>query len=715
MTSTFGDLLRQFRVAASLTQEALAERCAMSAATIAAIERGRRSSPRLSTVSRLADGLGLDPSERARLATAAQAALRGGRARDEDAAGPEWVDGDLVPPATGSRPKPGGRGALPSPLTPLFGRYGDTDALAHTLASERLVTLVGPGGVGKTRLALAVAAATLDKFAGGTFWVELGSIGDPIVVPEAVLRSLGASEQPGVVPIGEQLLAALPADPVLVVVDNCEHVLDAAAGVIAGLLAHPSLSVLATSRESLAIPGEIRWPVPALATPPPQTNAGAALLEIDSVKLFVERATRANPSFVLTDAESPAVARICRRLEGIPLAIELAAARSNALSLTKMAEQLEERVPLTYAAARGVPRRQSTLWTSIEWSYRLLTDQEQAAFRCLSPFSGSFTDEAFELTVAKAGSVLAEPGVLARLVDKCLVSPEPKTGRYHVLESIRSFALERAEDTSDLEAIKQAHADYYLSWLKGLRACDASDEVLDLIAADYPNVRSAVTWSIAKRSPRAAGLVAGVGLGWHQRAFFHDARLLGGEALAVSADDPEAWAAAVASLGSARLLGGDAAFLPVLSKAEAVAKAGGDRSTEGWCKFVQGHAAPFDGTHLLEAYALGIETSSPALAGTAAAALASGGADDERDEWLQRAGENVARLANSTLWATYELHARRLVDGTGPHARGLAGRGERRPKRRCDAHGPLSRPRAKPADRSFEARGRSRGAGQRRE
>ena len=305
-------------------------------------------------------------------------------------------------------------------------------------------------------LALLVANQLVQKFAGGTWWVELGSVGDPEKVPEAVLRALGVSEQPGG-SIREQALASLTEEPVLLVFDNCEHVLEAAASLVAELLADVSLTVMATSREPLGIPGEVRWPVPALAVP----GRGAALAEladIDSVQLFVERATRAYPRFVLTNANAEAAARICRRLEGIPLAIELAAARGNVRAIAELAAELEERVPLTAATARGVPARQSTLLACVDWSYRLLDDEERKALRCLAGFPGSFSADAFSSVMRRVSSSSRRPAAvtLSQLTEKSLLFVDPAAGSLPALETIRVFASDRAYEASELDAIFDA-------------------------------------------------------------------------------------------------------------------------------------------------------------------------------------------------------------------------------------------------------------------
>jgi predicted ATPase/DNA-binding XRE family transcriptional regulator len=711
MAESFGELLRRFRIAASLTQEALARRCKISPATIAAIERGRRKAPRLSTVKVIAEALELSPADVEMLAKAATgrgaapvagSAVPSGPVAPSGSAAPSGLAGRGEPAASGRASRDGllaagewrvkMHGVLPAPITPLFGRHADADALALELATERLITLTGPGGVGKTRLALAVAADTLDKFPGGTYWTNLGTVGNPGSVAQAVLESLGAAEQPGVA-VEQELLAALPAERALLVIDNCEHVLDEVAGLIADLLAHPSASVMATSREPLAIPGEIRWPVSALAVPAAGTAPTAdALASIDSVQLFVERASRANPHFAITDADAASIAGVCRRLEGIPLAIELAAARMSGLRPARLAEELDEQIPLTATTARGVPSRQATLWASIDWSYRLLTAQEQAAFRCLTCFAGTFTAAAFAAVISQAAASRAVPprGTLAgpappgpappgsappgsapggvppgsappaellyRLADKSLVSLDGQTRRYHVLDSLRTFATERANEAAELMAIRDAHADYYSSWLAGLDAGNATDEALDLIDAEYPNVRAALIWSVETRSHRAAAIVADLGVAWHQQSRFHDSLVLGDAALEIVAeDDPPAWARCVRSLAIARMLGGDITFIPVLARAEAIARAAGDDFSEGCCRFVQGMAPPFDDAQFRASYRLASAASAPLLAATAAAALACGGSNKDTQAWLRRADEFSGRVANTGVRALYQL------------------------------------------------------------
>jgi predicted ATPase len=314
--------------------------------------------------------------------------------------------------------------------------------------------------------------------------VDLSPITDRAGVADAALRSLRAGQRPGTGAAGP-LWAALPGGPALLVIDSCEHLLDAAADLIVGLLAHRSATVLATSREPLALPGEIRWPVPALGVPArAAAPTGADLTEVASVALFMERASRACPRYCFTDADAGAVARICRRLDGLPLAVELAAARIGSVTPRQLADELDERIPLAAISARGVAERHSTLRASIDWSYRLLSPAEQAGFRCLACFDSAFDAAAFAGVTAGAGAASpgAAFGILCRLADTSLVLADARQGQYRVLETIRAFAAEQAGRAGELTGIHDAHTGYYTRWLSGLHAGAASDEMPDLAA-----------------------------------------------------------------------------------------------------------------------------------------------------------------------------------------------------------------------------------------
>src|SRR5215216_3620564 len=367
---TFGMLLRQHRLTAGLTQEALAERAGVSARGVQDLERGLRLAPRAETVRLLADALGLDAESRSKLIAAVHPGL-------------------ATPPSPRALTAP--LAALPVPPTPLVGRESEIAAVCGLLrhrgggSATRLVTLTGPGGVGKTRLALAVAAALAGNYADGVAWVELAPLDNPDVVASAIARVLGVRED-GERPLTERLALALADRHVLLVLDNCEHLL-AAVPLLGQLLAAcPQLAMLATSRARLRLRGEREFPVGPLAVPPTADGSRpiAALADVAAVRLFVARAAEISPGFTLTPEHAAAVAAICQRLEGLPLAVELAAARVKLLPPPALLTRLEQRLPLLAGGARDLPLRQQTMRNTIAWSHDLLTAEEQVLFRRLA-------------------------------------------------------------------------------------------------------------------------------------------------------------------------------------------------------------------------------------------------------------------------------------------------------------------------------------------
>ena len=278
---------------------------------------------------------------------------------------------------------------LPVQLTPLIGRGPEVRAVGRRLGEDRLLTLTGSGGVGKTRLALAVAAAEVENYRGGVWLVPLAGLTDPDSVPEAALAALGAHQVSGV-PSAELLSRELGVEPSLLVLDNCEHLLDGCAQLVAELLvANQATSVLATSREPLGVPGEVTWRVPSLAAPPVENALAVSVLsQYDAVRLFLDRARRARPSFAVTEQNAPAIAQICCRLDGIPLAVELAAARCRHMSAEQIARELDDRFRLLTGGARTVLPRHRTLAASIDWSHDRLDDDESVVFRRLGVFAG---------------------------------------------------------------------------------------------------------------------------------------------------------------------------------------------------------------------------------------------------------------------------------------------------------------------------------------
>jgi predicted ATPase/transcriptional regulator with XRE-family HTH domain len=518
----FGDLLRKHRIAANLTQEALAERAGLSARGISDLERGARSHPYRETLSMLVSALGLSGAERAAFI---QAAKRPGK--------PSALGGES-----------GGMSPLPAPLSPLIGREAELAALGAMLRHDavRLVTLTGPGGVGKTRLALAAAEHARGSFADGVVFVDFAPLRDPNRVPDRIAAALGLEGQKSA-SILDAVRRALEGRRLLLL-DNFEHLL-AAAPVVSDLLQTClGVKALVTSREPLRLQGEREYAVGAFPLPSPSEAVSVEdLAATAAVRLFVERATAVSPEFVLAPAQVATVAAICRRLDGLPLAIELAAPRVKVLPLTVLLTRLESRLPALASGTRDAPARQRTLRDAIAWSHDLLTADEQRLFRRLGVFVGGFTLDAAEIVGGERGekegrggkrheiatglpfvsplppSPLLSPSrppsvfdLLASLVDKSLVQPcgnglEP---RYTMLETIWEFseeALRRHEP--ELAAASEAHARFYRELAENAHAgLVGPDQVawLQRLDAEDANLLAALAWTIEHDAPDA-GLV----------------------------------------------------------------------------------------------------------------------------------------------------------------------------------------------------------------
>jgi len=377
--STFAEALKRYRRASRLTQEALAERAGLSVDTIAALERGRRQTPHRDTVGLLADALGLAAAERATLIAAARR--------------------PAPPYATRS---------LPAPPTPLLGREREVAMACGLMRGDdvRLLTLCGPAGSGKTRLGLAVAAELRADFADGIFFVDLAPLGDAALVIPTIARTVGLREVSGR-PAHARVLAHLREKHVLLLLDNFEHVA-AAAPLLADLLATcPELKVLVTSRAVVRVRGERVTSVPPLTLPDP-TLPLAALARVPAVMLFAQRAQAVSPDFRLTAANVAAVAAICRRLDGLPLAIELAAARVTLLPPEALLARLDRRLPVLVGGARDLPEHQQTMRHAIGWSYDLLHAGEQALFQRLAVFAGGCSLEAARTVCHTTGALEAD-------------------------------------------------------------------------------------------------------------------------------------------------------------------------------------------------------------------------------------------------------------------------------------------------------------------
>jgi predicted ATPase/transcriptional regulator with XRE-family HTH domain len=458
----FGRLLRDHRLAAGLTQEALAERARMGVRSLQALERGE-SRPLRDTLQRLASALALTPAERAPFTAAAGPTPR----RRAPAALASVVPSADGPPSQVSSPAPPvGIAALPVPLTSFVGREREMIEIAQLLERARLLTLTGPGGVGKTRLALQVAAAARPRFAGDVAFVSLAAIGDPTLVAATIATELDVqqSDDPS---LARALIGCLHARRLLLVLDNFEHVV-AAVPVVADLLAGcPALTIMVTSRMPLHLSGEQEYPVPPLAVP-----ADDAGMEVDALRLaqspavalFVQRARLVRPEFALTAENAPVVGEICRRLDGLPLAIELAAARIKLLAPAALLARLDERLQVLKGGPQDLPERQQTLRGTMDWSYDLLSAAEQTLLRRLSVFSGGWTLEAAEAVCGgddPHGEVL---DILGSLVDRSLLVVQTDADgetRYGMLETIRVYALERLRIGGEDEDLQRRHAAHF--------------------------------------------------------------------------------------------------------------------------------------------------------------------------------------------------------------------------------------------------------------
>ena len=403
---------------------------------------------------------------------------------------------------------------LPVQLTSFVGRDTELTQLRELLADNRVVTLTGAGGVGKTRLAIQVAAAMADEFGDGVWYVDLAPITDPEVVPVAVARALGLPDQPGRSTM--DTLTRFVADrQMLVVLDNCEHLLDACAELVVVLLGSaPRLTLLATSREAIGVAGEVSWRVPSLS------------LDGEAIELFADRARHARPDFTLTDDNAAAVGEICARLDGVPLAIELAAARVRALSLDEILDSLHDRFRLLTGGSRTAVRRQQTLRASVDWSHALLTEPERVLFRRLAVFLGGFHLDAAQ-AVAGSGGDVARYQVLDQLtllVDKSLVVADDSGGRtrYRLLETVRQYALEKLGESGEADAVRARHRDYYTALAAVLDAPARTDyeERIEQADLEIDNLRAAFGWSRENSDVELAlALASSLQPLWHPRRF----------------------------------------------------------------------------------------------------------------------------------------------------------------------------------------------------
>jgi predicted ATPase/DNA-binding XRE family transcriptional regulator len=494
--SSFGPLLRRYRTAAGLTQEALAARAGLSVRAISDLERGRKQTPRRETVRLLAEALALPPRRRALLEAAARPML-----------GPAPAgESPTTPPHN-----------LPAPLAPLIGRERETLAAAAALgrADVRLLTLTGPGGVGKTRLALQVAEDVLERFEDGVYLAPLATLLDHALVLPSIAEALGLRAAPGE-PLAEQVRAFLRGRQVLLVLDNFEHLLAAAPQVADLLAASPQVKALVTSREPLRIDGEHEMQV-------------APLTDEAARELFVRRAHAARPTLDLTAESLAAAEAICRRVDRLPLAIELAAVWVKVLPLPALLERLSSRLDLLTGGRRDAPERQRTLRDTIAWSEHLLEPGQQRLFRRLAVFAGGCAPEAAETVCGEADTAGTTLEALADLVEKSLLQADTRRSaedepRFSMLETIREYAKERLVASGEAEKLERQHAEFYarlaaeLAWVGPDQ--DARDRRLE---RELPNARAALEWAREHTEPRIGlGLATALGRFWYSRGAFDE-------------------------------------------------------------------------------------------------------------------------------------------------------------------------------------------------
>jgi predicted ATPase/DNA-binding SARP family transcriptional activator len=488
---------------------------------------------------------------------------------------------------------------LPSPLTSFIGRREAVTTLTDLFAAPgpnpaaRLVTLTGSGGCGKTRLALAVAAALVPRYPGGVWLVDLAPVADPSLVAKAVAQVLSVKEEVDR-PVSATLAGAVRDRRLLIVLDNCEHLVGACADLAQQLLAHsPGLSILATSREALRVPGERPWRVPSLSFPAAASPGGEALVaavrDSEAGQLFLQRASFLRPDFALDAATAAAIAAICRRLDGIPLALELAAARVTVLGVEEIAARLDSALPLLSGGDRTAPTRQHTLRATLDWSYALLPPHEQRLLRHLAVFAGGWTLPAAEAIYAPEpdNRLLGRPGevalsaelrpvasgffsadtlsLLAALVDKSLVQVElgHETARYRLLEMVRQYAWELLAASGEATAAQRRHAAHYAmlaeatpdSWYTPRQQAQVR-----LLERDHENLRAALAWGLTQPGEDFAPCIAGsLWVFWFMRGSVNEARRWLDAALAHprAAEIPAAYSQILNGIGYISSLQGD--------------------------------------------------------------------------------------------------------------------------------------------------------------
>jgi non-specific serine/threonine protein kinase len=489
---------------------------------------------------------------------------------------------------------------LPSELTSFIGRENELVELTGLLASSRVLSLTGTGGVGKTRLALRMAARVVSEFPDGVWWIDLAPLSTPDLVPQAVATALGIREAPQR-SLHDVLPGALRHRAALIVLDNCEHLVAACADLVQALLREAgSVRILATSREALGVTGETVYGVPSMAVPDVASTTADSLADFEATRLFVERARALDRSFVPSPDDAAAIAGICRRLDGIPLAIELAAARVVALSVEQIASRLQDRFRLLTGGARTALARQRTLEATVAWSYHLLSEREGLLLTRLSIFPAAWSLNAAEKVCG--GDGIDENDVLellTRLIDKSLVvvqSDRPGERRYRFLETVRQYARERLMQSDTVNRWRDRHFDFFFEEFRGARPVLRSANQVALLRRlrdEEENIRAALDWALT--SPglgrQAVELAGALFWYWTKRGRFEEGRQWLERTLAVEADVPGALRAqALIGLAHMRYFQGTKADSAV-TEALSLGREAGDNWVVSVALFLRGLAA----------------------------------------------------------------------------------------------------------------------------
>ncbi len=526
---TFGEWLKRQRMGKGLTREQFADQIGCAIITLRKIEsEERRASEQI--VLRIADIFNLPSAERSNLLKFARG---------------DWTKAPTERPIEIPRPSADTRNNLRIPLSSLIGRAQEIVAVCEYLNTPdtRLVTLLGAPGIGKTRLSIAAARQLLEEFRDGVFFVELAPLEESSLVALTIAQTIGFAETPDTTPT-ERIRDGIGDKKMLIVLDNIEHVLDVIATLASDLLSTcPHLKILTTSREPIRCHGEWLYPVPVLIRPSEEELSSLSVeasMQFTALKLFAERARAVQPDFALTCDNLQIVTTICTRLDGLPLAIELFAARVHTLSVDDLLAQMTYAFVLSADGMRAVPARQKTLQNAIGWSYRLLPENEKTLYRRLAVFAGDWTLDTAQAVCAdqdlSAGDI---PHVLTQLVEKSLVVEEEAGGqrRYSMLETIRQYAHDKLLESHEIESTSNRHLAYFLKLAEEIEPTlhgPAQAASLDHMEAEMDNFRTALRWGLLHKPESGVLLTGALWLFWFMHSHFIEGKQWYEEALAVS-------------------------------------------------------------------------------------------------------------------------------------------------------------------------------------